>query len=260
MKRINLFEFTDLPWFPQLFRKYITNLIVVMHRLLKTDKKLAGLLSKLLAGSNNSRILDLCSGSGGPMSDTMQILQKDYGIKNIKLTLTDIFPDRETADKLNNETGSEITYQTSPVDATEVNGDKSGVTTMIGSFHHFKPTEARQILESVQNSKNPICIFEVSDNSNPVWLWWISVPINFIMTLFITPMIRGITWHQLLFTYLIPIIPLCFAWDGAVSNARTYTLDDLDELLSKLPSEDYRWEKGKIEGKTKQIYLIGYPV
>ncbi len=51
------------------------------------------------------------------------------------------------------------------------------------------------------------------------------------------------TVRQLVFTYIVPIIPLCFAWDGAVSYARTYTLDDLDELLSGLRSEDYRWEE-----------------
>jgi len=72
-------------------------------------------------------------------------------------------------------------------------------------------------------------------------------------------MVRPMTLQQLVFTYLIPIIPICFGWDGTVSNARTYTLDDLDELLSGIPSDGYEWEKGVIEGKTNQIYLLGHP-
>ena len=56
-----------------------------------------------------------------------------------------------------------------------------------------------------------------------------------------------------------PVIPLCFAWDGAVSNARTYTLDDMDQLLAGLETEDYQWEKGRITGKAKKLYLLGLP-
>lgn len=131
---------------------------------------------------------------------------------------------------------------------------------MISSFHHMKPDNARKILENAEKARQPILIFEISDNNPPVFLWWIAIPINFIMALFITPWVRPMSWKQLFFTYLIPIIPLCFAWDGAVSNARTYTLDDLDELLEGLSSESYKWEKGKIKGKTNQLYLIGKPV
>jgi len=72
-------------------------------------------------------------------------------------------------------------------------------------------------------------------------------------------MVRPMTWQQLVFTYIIPIIPICFGWDGAISNARTYTLNDLDELLSGIKSNNYEWEKGIIEGKTNQIYLLGLP-
>lgn len=67
------------------------------------------------------------------------------------------------------------------------------------------------------------------------------------------------TWQQLIFTYLIPIIPICFAWDGAVSNARTYTLQDMDILLEDLKIPDYTWKKGIIKGKSKKLYLIGVP-
>ena len=131
---------------------------------------------------------------------------------------------------------------------------------MVGSFHHMKPMIARKILESAQKSRQPICIFEISDNSFPIFLWWVALPINFILTLFITPIVRPMTWQQIVFSYIIPIIPLCFAWDGAVSNARTYTLSDMDELLKDLESDDYHWEKGSFEGITKKLYLLGLPM
>jgi hypothetical protein len=259
MKRIHLFEFEDFAWFPEWLRRCMTRLIIVMHKLLGTSKKVAGLLAKVLKKSESSTILDLCSGSGGPMPDVLEILCDKHGMPNISLVLTDLYPDTETAKFYNSQCGDNINYRTIPVDVTQLDGQIDGLRTMVGSFHHLKPQEARKLLTTFQESAKPVCIFEVSDNSTPMALWLIAFPINFIMTLFITPIVRPMTWQQLVFTYLIPIIPICFAWDGAVSNARTYTLNDLDELLDGIASDNYMWEKGIIEGKTNQIYLLGIP-
>ena len=234
-------------------------LILVMHDLLGTNHKIAELIAKPLRESHSSTILDLCSGSGGPMPEVLHILHDKHGMRNLSLILTDLYPDFKTAEVLNSQDGNNINYLTSSVDATQLEGQISVFRTMIGSFHHMRPPEARKILASVQENGQPICIFEVSNNSTPIGLWWIAFPINFIMTFFITPMVRPMTWQQLIFTYIIPVIPICFGWDGAVSNARTYTLNDLDELLSSVEFNNYKWEKGTIEGKTKQIYLLGLP-
>lgn len=259
LKRIHLFEFEDLNWFPHWLRRCMTRLIIVMHNLLGTGEKVAGLIAKMLKESNATAIIYLCSGSRGPMPEVLKILNEKYGIDDIHLTLTDLYPDLEAAELLNKQDRNNISYMTTPVDATHIDGRISGLKTMVGSFHHFSPPEAKQILSSAYKSRIPICIFEISDNSTPLWLWWIAIPINFIMALFITLMVRPMSWQQLVFTYLIPIIPVCFAWDGAVSNARTYTLSDLDKLLDEVGSKDYRWKKGTIKGKTKQLYLLGIP-
>jgi len=259
LKRIHLFEFEDFAWFPDWLRRCMMRLILVMHDLLGSSHKIADLVAKCISESHCSTILDLSSGSGGPMPDVLQILHDKYSMYNLSLTLTDLYPDLKSAEVFNNKEDNNITYLTTPVDVTQLDGQMSGLRTMIGSFHHMKPQEARKLLVAFQERGNPVCIFEVSDNSTPIGLWWIAFPINFIMTFFITPMVRPMTWQQLVFTYIIPIIPICFGWDGAVSNARTYTLNDLDELLSGIESDKYEWEKGIIEGKTNQIYLLGLP-
>ena len=160
---------------------------------------------------------------------------------------------------MNSGTNPALTYQLAPVDALQVPAELAGVRTMVGSFHHMSPALARSILQHARDSRQAICIYEMSDNSLPIALWWVSLPMIFLMVFFLTPFARPLTWKQLVFTYLLPVIPLCFAWDGAVSNARTYTLEDLDQLLAGLETDDYKWEKGRITGKAKKLYLLGLP-
>ncbi|WP_020402139.1 hypothetical protein [Gracilimonas tropica] len=259
MKRIHLIEFEDLSGFPQWIRSCMTRLIMVMHRLIGTQKKVAELLNRLIEQTGKKTIVDYCSGSGGPMPGVLESLKTIYGKDDVNLILSDLYPDNAAIQKFNEGEESAIKYLPEPVNVIQTKLDINGIRTMIGSFHHFRPDDARNILKDAQHNKQPICIFELSDNSTPIFLWWISAPINFIMALFITPFVRPMTFQQLFFTYLIPIIPVFFAWDGAVSNARTYTQDDLNELLDGLPKNNYTWESGKFEGKTNQIYLLGYP-
>lgn len=261
MKRIHLIEFEDLADFPDWLRSCMTRLIIVMHHLVGTSDKVADLLNGLIERTGKSTIFDYCSGSGGPMPEVLQALKNTYGKDDLKLILSDLYPDNDAINKYNEEEDSSIRYINKPVDVTQSDIEVEGIRTMIGSFHHFKPKDSQTILKDAQAKKQPICIFEMSDNSTPIFLWWIAIPINFLMALIITPLVRPMTIQQLLFTYILPVIPIFFAWDGAVSNVRTYTLEDLDEVLSELPEEDdYRWEKGKVEGMTNQIYLLGCPL
>jgi len=259
MKRIHLFEFEDFSWFPNWLRVRMTRLIVVMHRIMGTSEELAEIINGALSASGETKIIDLCSGSGGPMPEVVQILEEKYERKNVELTLSDLYPNLEAAARFNSEKDN-ISYETQPVDVTKIGADKQGLRTMICSFHHMKPEAAKQILQSAQDDKQPICIFELSDNSAPILpALMLSFPITFLMCLFITPLVRPMTWQQLVFTYLMPIIPICYAWDGSISNVRTYTRKDLDELISDIQTEDYKWEKRITEGRMKKMYLTGMP-
>ena len=82
MKRIQLFEFEDLIWFPDWLRKCLTRMMVVMHRLLNTSEEMAELVKRVLEQSEyvDKTIIDLCSGSGGPMPEVQRILKEKYGL------------------------------------------------------------------------------------------------------------------------------------------------------------------------------------
>jgi len=257
MKRIHLFEAEDQAWFPDSWRRSLTRLIVVMHKVLGTKEDLVSLASQLLQTTNQQHIIDYCSGNGGPMPDVVSVLREETSFSNLKLTLTDLYPAEDARKRLS--AIPYIKYSDKSIDVTKSHEEFQGVRTMICSFHHMTPDQATAILQSAVDDNAPILIYEISDNGFPMILNWLALPINIITGFFITPFVKGLTFQQLFFTYIIPIIPLFFAWDGAVSNMRTYTLDDLDELLSNVNSSNYHWEKGVIQNKAKKVYLMGYP-
>ncbi|MET4075882.1 hypothetical protein [Hymenobacter sp. UYCo722] len=259
MKRIHLFELEDFAWFPNWIRICLTRLIVVMHKFLGSPADLVQLLSRALAHSERAAIVDLCSGSGGPMLEVYRTLKQQPGLTRLMLILTDLYPNRTLAAAIQGQADAALRYETHSVDAAEVGSELRGVRTLVCSFHHMRPGVARRILQDAKEQQQPICVYEISDNSFPIGLWWVTLPLNFLMAFFITPFARPVTAKQLFFTYAVPIIPLCFAWDGAVSNARTYTLGDMATLLEGLHSDEYTWETGLISGKAKKLYLLGLP-
>ena len=87
MKRIHLFEFEDESWFPNWLRIRMTRMIVVVHRFMGTADTLSELMSKLLKRTQSSRIIDLCSGSGGPMLKALEQIREQPELQNTQITL-----------------------------------------------------------------------------------------------------------------------------------------------------------------------------
>lgn len=254
MKRIHLFEFEDQGWFPNWLRNCMTRLIIVVHKMFGTEETIVESIKDLRKEDNFDVISDLCSGSGGPMPGVVERLNRDSD-HPISLTLTDLYPNLEYENKR-----EFIEYSEEPLDA--LNGIKNlpGLKTMICSFHHMTPKVAKAILTRATESRQPLYIFELSDNSAPKWLWWTAIPINIIMCLILTFKVRPLPFHQVVFTFLIPIIPIFYAWDGAVSNIRTYTPEDIQHLLKDQSTKNYSWEIKKVGNRIKNLIVIGRPI
>lgn len=260
MKRIQLFEFEDQSFFPDSIRQCMTSYIVAFHRMVGSDSLYAPLIAEALKSTGLNKITDLCSGGGGCMPMILDKLAADHGMKP-DVMLTDLYPNKRAAAYWE-KTSPQIRYNLTSVDAGNVPPHLDGLRTMVCSFHHMPPPVARSILADAYQQKRPIAIFEISDNAPPIFLWWLPLLIGPIMVLFMTPFIRPLTWQQILFTYFIPILPFLIAWDGAASNARTYTLDDVKELLQGLEGPGYKWELGALSKKgypAKLPYVIGLP-
>lgn len=261
MKRIHFFEFEDLPWFPDWIRRCMTAYLKSLHRTLGTAEIIAPLVNRGLRVSNN-RIVDLCSGAGGPMIDVVESLRSQPAHSGLSLVLTDLYPNGEVVERINSSRNNWMRYETTPIDAASVPNELKGLRTMICSFHHMRPKVATKILQDAVEKKQPLLAFEISDNSLPLWLGFLSIPIGFLLSLVMTLRVRPLTLKQVVFTYCVPIIPLFVAWDAAVSNARTYTKNDLRELLTQFESVNFDWEieAVKVPGlPMAMLYILGMP-
>lgn len=266
MKRVQLFEFEDQSWFPDWMRVSLTRLILVLHKMVGFSDMLSTILDNKIRRLDSNTIVDLGSGAGGPMIDVFKTLKSKYGYEQLQLTLTDLYPSKATISRINSLNEKGLTYHNESVDATKMNSAPKGIKTMINSFHHMPVDAAKNILRSAAENKEPIFIYEMADNKIPLILWWLLLPISLVimivMVLFMTPFVQPLTGKQLLFTYLVPIIPIAYAWDGQASMPRIYAIKDYPELLEGIDQSEYSF---KIEvaknskGKAQGYFVFGYP-
>ena len=267
MKRVQLFEFEDQPWFPSWLRTCMTNVIVVFCRVVGVVPALTGVVSRALREQGLQRIVDLGSGGGGSMPEVLAAVRAQPGLEGTELLMTDRYPNTDALVTFNDPAHPERAYQAEPVDATALTDAPAGLKTLVNCFHHMRPAQARAILASAAEARQPLLVYEMGEFQFPTALWVVSLPIAlpmvFLTALLWTPFVRPLTVRQLFFTYVVPLVPFFYAWDGHASLPRVYGHADLDELLEGLHTEGYQWEHGPAEGadgKVFGLYLLGRPV
>lgn len=262
MKRIHLFEFTDLDWYPQVFRRMQTDYLQFAATLGSGHKNLIPLFVKAMQAAGTTEIVDLCSGGTGPWVRLQEEFKKAGLITSIQLT--DKFPDPESVFRWSETKRNGIAYLSDSVDAMNVPTQLKGMRTLFEGFHHFKPEQASAILRDAVDKKAAIGIFEASLMPPFGFLLLLLSPVITLLTyLFITPFIRPRRFSRFLWTYLIPIVPLATCWDGIISMLRVYSQQELKALIETHSFKDYRWEIGAASTGTPVFeftYLLGYPV
>jgi hypothetical protein len=260
MRRVHSFEFTDQSWFPQVFRSSALSFLETMYRLSREANQIfAKKILEVMQKTKSTEIIDLASGATGPILHILRELKELQGAPS-QITLTDLFPTKSGIEKVNALQDPSVRYLQDPVDATNVPKELTGLRTIFGAFHHLTPELGKRVLQDAFNQRRPLAVFEISARKAPLFALGLTMPV---MVLFITPLIRPVRASQLLFTYLLPILPLLIAWDGLVSVLRTYTPEELREMTRDLVADDYHWEIGELAVKgvpVKVPYLIGTPL
>ncbi|SNZ02071.1 hypothetical protein SAMN06265377_3930 [Flagellimonas pacifica] len=252
---MHLFEFEDQKWFPGFLRDYGTDFLQFLSNKTKLYKPVIPILEKGLNADGTNTIVDLGSGGGGGLLWLNSELKKTN--PDLKIILTDYYPNLK-AFEYTKEQADNFEFITTSIDAKKVPESLKGFRTQFLSLHHFKPQDAKQILQNAVDTKSVIGIFEAQERSVPSILAMLFSPISVLLTtLFIRPFKVG----RLIFTYLIPIVPLFVLWDGVVSSLRTYSVNEMNALVNELENKDtYDWETERVKsGPGVVLYLLGTP-
>jgi hypothetical protein len=258
MRRLHLFEFHELAGFPVVWRDLVTDFLSFFFRVFRPYVHAAPVLAEGLRATGDERIVDLCSGAGAPLLSVVEALETDEAA-SVSVVLTDLFPNLEAFRAAVEQGRGRVECVEDPVDATSVPAELDGFRTMFTAFHHFEPEQATRVLRDAARRRRGIAVFEITERK--LWLWALPVLLIPLLVWVSTPWIRPLTWRRLLWTYLIPVVPLVAMWDGLVSNLRTYTPAELEAMAARLGGSDYRWRAGRVRaiGPSGVTYLIGWP-
>lgn len=258
MKRIQLFEFTDMSWYPNTFRQMQTDYLQFASTLSSGHTNIVPLLIKAMKKAETTEIVDLCSGGSGPWLNLKKQLF-DAGFP-VTVELTDKFPAPDTVAKFQN---SDLMFLPDSVDAMHVPPDLKGMRTMFEGFHHFNPERAKKILLDAANQKAAIGVFDASIKMPAGLILMLLSPVITILTyLFATPFMKPRKLSRFIFTYILPLVPLATCWDGIVSILRVYSPAEAKNLAAQIHVDGYTWETGIASTGTPVFnftYIIGYP-
>lgn len=262
MRRPHLFEFIDQPWYPAALRDLQTDALQRMTG--PAFAPVAPLIEQALRSTQQRRVIDLCSGGGGPWKTLLPLL--DVGT-SLRVTLTDRYPNRPKFESLEREFEGQIDFMARPVQAESVPHGLPGMRTMFSAFHHFPPGQALAVLRNARDAGVAIGVFDVgSARTNTLSLFqtlafFLVAPLLFLLTYFVlTPKLGPMTWPRFVFTYLIPIVALVTCWDFLATALRAYTRTEMEAMVSALESDDYTWVVHELGTKQFPIFaIVGSP-
>ncbi len=232
----------------------LLNIIIIFFRIYDS---VVPILYNALYKTSSTKILDLCSGGGGAIERVQSIIKRNYNYE-LDITLSDLYPNDLASKRIKACGDKSLRYEPCPIDATKTPPHLKGFRTLFTCFHHFDPQSGKKILNDAVIQKQGIAIFELSERSIKGLLGILFLPL---LIIFMTPFLRPFSLGRLFFTYLLPLVPLAFIYDGIISQLRSYNHVEMLELADEIDHKNYHWESGLIKHKYIPVninYLIGY--
>jgi hypothetical protein len=256
LRRLHLIEIHDQAWLPTSLRDAVTDSLEHIFSLTNLYAAALPRLRHALDRADTNQVVDLCSGAGGPW---LWMCRHFRGQNfSVDVWLTDKYPNYAALERIQELNANGLRYFTKPVDARNIPRELQRFRTMFTSFHHFPPEEARAVLRQAVDHRQGIAGFEVPRRSILTILACLFIPL---ITVLAGPFIRPFRWSRLIWTYLLPLVPIVLCLDGIVSCLCAYTHSELTELTRPLSASGYQWEIGEDNVgrfRLKMTYLLGY--
>lgn len=256
LRRLQLFEFCDQSWLNGIWREAYLDGLNATFKLFRIHQNLYKPYGKWMISANKREVLEVCSGGAGPIDTILTNFRNENGLQPI-ITLSDLNPDYIAFQKLQSKHPHHIKFIQKPVDATETEALAPELISLCSSFHHLTPTLANKVLCNAYKNSNGIFIREVLSRNlvNAFSSLFNLIP------LMLAPFFAGrISFFKILITTIIPIIPLMIIFDGVVSVFRTYTTEEIFQLMPNEMKKNWKWVEGSnnVLGIFKAPYLYGF--
>src|SRR5271170_6817498 len=173
---LRLIEIHEQPWFPQFLRDQFVDELQMVLDVTKTYEPIEHLLRIRLEECGSDRVVDLCSGAGGPWPSLVRHFKMNGG-RPPEVLLTDKYPYTTKLHDLESLTANRIHFLRHSIDATQIPGHIQGFRTLFSSFHHLNPDEARRLLQDSVDRRQGIGIFEATARHLLSFLSVLFVPI-----------------------------------------------------------------------------------
>ncbi|KAK5019418.1 hypothetical protein LTR16_002664 [Cryomyces antarcticus] len=202
-------------------------------------------------------IIDFCSGGGGPVPTIERLVNQErasQGQKPIPFLLSDIHPHLDAWITASSRS-EHLSFVPQSVDATHPPVSVTSRTSTANSpaaaytsdtrvfrlyclaFHHFPDALARKTLASTLATSDGFAIIELQDRH--VFSLALMV-LDLLLVFFVSPLWFWGDWLRLLFTNIVPLLPVIQAFDGAVSCLRTRTFEEVMALVDAGEAEAQR--------------------
>ena len=255
MRRLHLIEIHDQCWCPRSLRDALTRFLAFFIYWVRPYLPVADVLSPFLRRTRQHRIIDLCSGGGGPWPFLIERVRDRLGDDDgVTVSLTDKYPTqcmRQLPDG--------VSFVEDSLDAMSMPPERAGFRTLFTSFHHFGPDGATAILRDAVRNQTGIAVFEFTRRNPWTILSFLAAPF---LVWVAVPFLRPFRWRDWLWTYPIPILPAVVLFDGIVSCLRTYSPQECLVMAEEAdPEGTFDWHAGvKTAMPGGMTYLVGVPV
>jgi hypothetical protein len=227
MKRKQIFQFSNQKWFPSFLKRDMYEFMSWFVGKVNAAKPFLPVLEEVIGHTQTKTIINIDSKIGAGIETVLPLLPEGSEVINVELE--------------------------------KFSTHNKGTYTFINSFHQLDEKKAKYYLTQIADSGNSVAVLEGNNDS----LWQvvgmtIFVPLTVILS---APFVQPFRITRLIFTYLIPILPVITMLDGFLALFKLYNPNDLNELVSTIPVKNYVWKSGKADNGRggKIIYLMGYP-
>ncbi|TKA65064.1 hypothetical protein B0A49_06000 [Cryomyces minteri] len=238
-----LFEFCDLWIMPPFLRRRCQAMLTAQwtHRLpflqsITPAERAAALILRTLGQIEDLEelkftIIDFCSGGGGPVPTIERLVNQErasQGEKPIPFLLSDIHPHLDAWITASSRSAHLSFAYTS---------DTRVFRLYCLAFHHFPDALARKTLASTLATSDGFAIIELQDRH----VFSLALmALDLLLVFFVSPLWFWGDWLRLLFTNIVPLLPVIQAFDGAVSCLRTRTFEEVMALVDAGEAEAER--------------------